>query len=209
MQLQNTKVDETKPDARRKRSGMYKPSAGLKLGATMLLVLAVALGPRRPHVLYLAPACVLALTWVLVRMPVLFALKRILVVEPFIVGVALLALFRPETQPVFFAALIKSNLCVLAMLLLGYTTPFHELLRALRRAHVPGVLVTTLALLDRYLPVLIEESVRMQRARASRTFSRRRNVAWLNMAGVAARLFVRAADRAERIYLAMCARGWK
>jgi cobalt/nickel transport system permease protein len=61
----------------------------------------------------------------------------------------------------------------------------------------------------RYLPVLAEESRRMQRARASRTFSRQRRVAWRSLTTILGRLFVRSADRAERIYLAMCARGWK
>ena len=49
----------------------------------------------------------------------------------------------------------------------------------------------------------------MERARASRTFSGQRRVAWGNIAAVIGQLFIRSADRAERIYLAMCARGWK
>jgi cobalt/nickel transport system permease protein len=189
--------------------GLWRLGAGPKLALTMLFVFVTALGPRRPDAVYLIPTAVLGVFWCLSRMPVLFALKRLVVVEPFIVGVAILALVRPETKPVFYAVLLKSNLCVLAVLMLGYTTPFHELLDVLRRMRVPGPLLTTLALMYRYLPVLAEESVRMQRARASRTFSPRRIVLWRNIAGVAARLFVRAADRAERIYLAMCARGWK
>jgi cobalt/nickel transport system permease protein len=70
-------------------------------------------------------------------------------------------------------------------------------------------MLTTLALMYRYLGVLAEESARMQRARASRTFSRRHPLAWCNLALIAGQLFLRAAGRAERIYLAMCARGWK
>jgi cobalt/nickel transport system permease protein len=64
-------------------------------------------------------------------------------------------------------------------------------------------------LMCRYLPVLAEESRRMQRARASRTFSSKRTLAWQNLTTVIGQLFIRSADRAERIYLAMCARGWK
>jgi len=98
---------------------------------------------------------------------------------------------------------------VLAMLLLTWTTPFQDVLRELRRLRLPTVMLTTLALMYRYLPVLAEESARMQRARASRTFSRRRRLAWQNITTVIGQLFVRSAERAERIYLAMCARGWK
>jgi len=49
----------------------------------------------------------------------------------------------------------------------------------------------------------------MQRARASRTYSNRRRVTWSSLSAVIAQLFIRSVGRAERIYLAMCARGWK
>jgi cobalt/nickel transport system permease protein len=61
----------------------------------------------------------------------------------------------------------------------------------------------------RYLPVITGEAQRMQRARASRTFSQRRFLAWNTLGTVIAQLFVRCITRGERIYLAMCARGWK
>lgn len=188
---------------------MHRVGAGLKLAVALAFVLGVALGPRRPDVWYLAPTAALGALWALSRMPLGHVAKRLLVIEPFILAIALLALFRPESKAIFYAAIIKSNLCVFTMLLLAWTTPFHELLRVLRRLRMPSAMLTTLALMYRYLPVLVEESARMQRARASRTFSRRRRVVWANLAGVAGQLFIRAADRAERIYLAMCARGWK
>jgi energy-coupling factor transporter transmembrane protein EcfT len=49
----------------------------------------------------------------------------------------------------------------------------------------------------------------MQRARASRTFSAQRVTAWRSLTAIIGQLFVRSVGRAERIYLAMCARGWK
>jgi energy-coupling factor transporter transmembrane protein EcfT len=49
----------------------------------------------------------------------------------------------------------------------------------------------------------------MQRARASRTFSRSHRLAWRNLTTIIGQLFIRSAERAERIYLAMCSRGWK
>ncbi len=168
-----------------------------------------ALLPRRPDLVYLGPAAVLCLIWPFSRMPLVHALRRMLVAEFFILGIGVLALLAPASKPIFLSALIKSNLCVFAMLLLTWTTPFHDLLGALRRFRVPGVMITTLALMVRYLPVLADESARMQRARASRTFSHQRRLAWGNLAGIIAQLFIRSTERAERIYLAMCARGWK
>ena len=79
----------------------------------------------------------------------------------------------------------------------------------LQRLWVPWIFVTTLTLMHRYLFVLADEAERMRRARASRTFTRGRRWQWLALASVVGQLFVRASERAERIYNAMCARGWK
>jgi cobalt/nickel transport system permease protein len=188
---------------------LHRAPPGLKLGSALVIVIAIVLMPRRPDVLYLLPAALLLGLWPLARMPLGFAVRRMLVAEFFILGMALLTLLAPEALPVFLAALIKSNLSIFAMLLLIWTTPFQSILQQLRRLGLPAVMVTTLALMYRYLPVLAEESSRMQRARASRTFAPGRRLAWHSLTTIIGQLFVRAADRAERIYLAMCARGWK
>jgi cobalt/nickel transport system permease protein len=184
-------------------------SPRLKLLAALLIVTATVLLPRRPDAAYFIPALLLVVLWLLSRMPLLYALRRWLVVQVFVVGILLLSLLNPATAPIVASAFIKSNLCLFTMLLLTWTTPFHEILQELRRLRLPPVMLTTLALMYRYLPVLSEESRRMQRARASRTYSRGRRLAWANLTSIIGQLFVRTADRAERIYLAMCARGWK
>jgi cobalt/nickel transport system permease protein len=95
------------------------------------------------------------------------------------------------------------------MILLTSVTPFAELLRTLRTLGMPALLITVLALMYRYLFVLVDEAERMQRARRSRTFLVRRAQAWQSLATLAGQLFVRSTERAERIYAAMCARGWR
>lgn len=191
------------------RRGAYAFPARLKLLAAIILVTGTALLPRRPDPLYLIPTVLLAVLWPLCRMPLGYALRRLCVIEFFIAGLAVLSLLTPSARPVILSAILKSNLCVLTMLLLTWTTPFQDILHELRRLRLPSVMLTTLALMYRYLPVLADESRRMQRARASRTFSRRRRLAWQSLSTIAGQLFIRSADRAERIYLAMCARGWK
>jgi cobalt/nickel transport system permease protein len=192
-----------------RRFALDRVSPRLRLLAALTIILFTALLPRRVHPLYFIPAAVLLLLWLFCRMPLGYALRRLLVVEVFILGIALLSLISPSATPIFLSSLIKSNLCVLFMLLLTWTTPFQDLLQELSRLRFPPVLLTTVALMYRYLPVLAEESRRMSRARASRTFLRRRFGAWQNLALIIGQLFIRSAERAERIYLAMCARGWK
>lgn len=193
----------------RGRTWLHRASPRLKLAVALLVIIPTALLPRHPDPLYWIPTGILLLLWPLARMPVRHALRRLCVVELFILGIALLALIHPESAPIFWATLFKSNLCVFAMLLLTWTTPFHDVLQELRSWHFPAVMLTTLALMYRYLPVLTEESRRMARARASRTFHRRRLATWQDLSQVIGQLFIRSAERAQRIYLAMCARGWK
>ncbi len=193
----------------REHSVLDRVSPRSKLVAAVLLITATALMPRNPHWAYLWPAALLLALWRLSRMPVRYAVRRLLIAQLFIFGVALLSLVHPSFAPVFLSTIIKSNLCILTMLLLTWTTPFQKILNELRRLRLPSVMVNTLALMYRYLPVLADETRRMQRARASRTFSRQRRLAWHNVSTIIGQLFIRSTERAERIYLAMCARGWK
>jgi len=126
-----------------------------------------------------------------------------------VLGVAGLMLLQPHGWARCALAMSKANLCLLATLLLSQTTPATEMLRVLQRLRVPWLFITTLTLMHRYLFVLADESERMRRARASRTFTRGRRWQWVALASVVGQLFVRASERAERIYNAMCARGWK
>lgn len=183
--------------------------ARLKLAVAFLIIFSTALLPRRVSPWYLIPLVVVLILWPLCRMPIAYALRRLLMAEFFILGLALLSFLAPSSAPVFLAAIVKSNLCIFTLVLLTWSTPFHEILQVLRELKLPTVMLTTLALMYRYLPVLSEESRRMQRARASRTFRSSRRLAWENLTTILGHLFIRTTERAERIYLAMCSRGWK
>ncbi len=98
---------------------------------------------------------------------------------------------------------------MVTVIILSNTTQFSELLSVLRRFHVPAIFITVLALMYRYLFVLIDETERMHRARLSRTFMKRKTQLWRTLATLVGQLFVRSTERAEKIYAAMTARGWK
>ena len=184
------------------------PAAAKLISALALVLCTVLLPPSRAKWLFLVAAILLAVI-IISRLPKRFLLQRLLFLEPFVLGVAILALFQPGGVPLFFLLVAKTTLCLLTMVLLANTTPFSELLRSLKAAHVPGLLITTLALMYRYLFVLIDESQRMKRARLSRTFTASHSRNWRTAATVVGQLFIRASERAERIYAAMCARGWQ
>lgn len=196
-------------DHSRGDSAIHHLPAAVKLGGALALVLTTVLLPRTQFAPLLAVAAVLVLVIAASRLPWLPILKRMLLLEPLVLGVAVLTLFQPGGGRVFAAVLLKTNLCLLTTVLLSKTTPFTEILRVLKRLHVPWIFVTTLTLMHRYLFVLADETERMRRARACRTFVRTRRFHWHLLASVVGQLFVRASERAERIFDAMCARGWK
>ena len=196
-------------DHSRGDSPVHRLPAGLKFATALTFVLTTILLPKSQPVGLGIVAVVLVLIAIVSRIPPFFLLKRLLLLEPFVLGVAVLALFQPDGLRAFLILLLKTNLCLLTTILLSNTTPFAEMLRVLKRIHVPWLMVSTLTLMHRYLFVLVDESERMRRARASRTFTRGRRFHWHTLATVIGQLFIRATGRAERIYDAMCARGWK
>ena len=123
----------------------------------------------------------------------------------------------PTREGLEFVATItaKSWIAVTAAALLAATTRYLDVVAALRWLRVPSLLVAVMAMMYRYLFLLIEEAQRLITARRARsavidghkaggTVRWRAKVAG-NMAGS---LFVRTFDRSERVHMAMLARGF-
>ena len=188
---------------------IHRLSAGLKLGVALMVIVVTVLAPIRWSGWFIGVAALLILTTLLSRLSLPFLLKRLLVLSPFVLGVVVVNAFQPASRANWLAVAVKSMLCLLTITLVSNTTPFSRILHVLKSMRVPALLITTIALMHRYLFVLVDESERMRRARASRTFARGRRFHWHTLATVVGQLFIRASERAERIYDAMCARGWK
>jgi cobalt/nickel transport system permease protein len=190
-------------------SPIHRLPAAVKLVVAMGFIVTVVLLPRSAWYAYAAAGAALLLIAALSRLSTRQLAMRMLAVEPFAMGVAILSLVQTNGLHIFAAMLVRSTLCLFCLVLLAGTTRFTDILRVLWRIRFPSLLVTTLALMHRYIFLLADEMSRMLRARRSRTFSASRFSAWGSLATVIAHLFVRSLERAERIYAAMCARGWK
>jgi cobalt/nickel transport system permease protein len=191
------------------RSPIHRLPALPKLGLGLVVIVGTVLAPASWSGWFLGVTGLLLLATALSRLSWLFLLKRLLLLSPFVLGVAVVNAFEPAGREGWQLVAMKSGLCLLTVILVSNTTPFNETLRVLQRARVPGLLITTIALMHRYLFVLVDEGERMRRARLSRTFTPGQRFRWHSLATVVSQLFVRASERAERIYDAMCARGWK
>lgn len=150
-----------------------------------------------------------------------FILKKVAIVSPFAIFIGI---FNPvlDTMQVtifpgftlaagwfsFASILIKFILTVSTALLLIATTSFPTVCHALRQIGVPSLFVSQLLFLYRYIFVLAEEVMRVVRARDMRSYGRRGTGVkiFVRIVGV---LFIRTIERAERIYFAMLARGFR
>lgn len=193
----------------RRAGPLQRLPAGPKFAAMLVLVAGTAVVPVTWIWWHTVVAILLVVAIALGRVSVAKLLWRLVGFAPFVAGAAVAAAWHGGAGPGWQAVALRGGLCLSTVIVFGAVTPFAALPGVLQRAGVPTLLVTTLALMHRYLFVLSDEAQRMQRARASRTLVRTRRWAWAMPADVVGRLFVRASERAERIYLAMCARGWR
>jgi cobalt/nickel transport system permease protein len=117
-----------------------------------------------------------------------------------------LTFYREGAALALAAALrVLAEMSWIAALML--TTPFVDLLDALRWFRVPPVVVDTLGAMYRYIAVLFEEYKSMAAAAKSRGGFSSYFSALKTLGQIAAQGFLRALDRAERIDQAMRARG--
>lgn len=109
---------------------------------------------------------------------------------------------------VLAAVAVKATLGTVSAVLLGATTTFPDVLRALEALRVPRVFTLIAAFMYRYLFVIVDEVRRMRAALASRGYRPRHALAAGPLGRVVAALLLRSYARGERVYLAMVARGY-
>lgn len=219
----------------------YRPRASLihRLDARVKFVLAVAfilttaLTPLGAWPVYILLFSIALAVEIVSELGVGYVLKRALVALPFALA-ALPSLFTAG-QPLvvlplgrtltitaegaerFVSIALKSWLSVQMAIMLAASTPFPDLLAAMRAVHMPRLLVAIIGLMWRYLFVLADEALRLMRARDARSGTPPHpagrvggSLAWRARVtgGMAGNLFLRSFDRADRIYAAMAARGY-
>jgi cobalt/nickel transport system permease protein len=153
-------------------------------------------------------------------LPAGYFLKKVLQVSPFAV---LIGIFNPIIDKEiiynigsigisggwisFLSILLRFVLTVSAALILIALTGFNAVCQALSKLGVPRPFVVQLLFFYRYIFVLIDEAERMERARSLRSFNSR-SMRFRTFISIIGHLLLRSLDRAERIYLAMCCRGF-
>jgi cobalt/nickel transport system permease protein len=198
-----------------------------KLITVFLFILAVSLTSQVLWLVFALYFVLVATLIILSRVPVLYILKRSLVIIPFVLLVAVFIPFFKEGEPiasfhiwtwhvsatyyglqVLVTILVKAWLSILSLILLTSTTKITDLLRGMEQLRLPRVMVMIFSFMYRYIFVLVDEVMRMKQARDSRNVggSRLRHIKTVgSMAGT---LFIRSYERGERVYTAMLSRGY-
>jgi len=161
------------------------------------------------------PVVILALA----DLPLEPILRRIAWIMPLVIGIGIFnPVFDHQTVTImgstiskgwltFLSIAIKCVLTVAAGILLIATTGMEKLGAAMRMLRVPKIMVLQLLLTYRYISVLGDELSRMLRAYSLRAPGHRgiERAAWGSFTGS---LLLRSFDRAQRVYSAMCLRGF-
>lgn len=206
-------------DLARKKTFIHRIHPAIKLLTTIVYIIALTSFEKHevsavlPFVFY--PVFIFSFA----EIPVIPVLKRVLLVEPLIIGIGILNPLFDNYSVVlgdiaisrgwltFLSILIKCSLAVTAGILLVATTGMDRLAFALRVLKIPRVFVLQLLLTYRYIWLLIEEALRMIQAYSMRAPGRK-GIRISDLGSFLGQMLLRALDRAQRIYQAMNLRGF-
>jgi cobalt/nickel transport system permease protein len=180
-----------------------------------LSIAAIALGMVIPPAHWPAHGallCVLFASLSLARIPFRYVARRVagflVLAFLFAVGIPLSQGFRGGWE-IMAGIMFRGTESFLAGLWLVNVIPFDQLLATLRRSGVPAILLAILAFMYRFVFVLWDELDTMRTARRARAFDQAGAIfRWRTGASMIGMLLIRALERSERVYGAMCARGW-
>jgi len=217
---------------RPRSSPIHRLDPRVKFVLTLAFILTTALTPVGAWPVYILLFSLALSVEILSELGVGYVLKRALLALPFVLaalpmvvtvkGTPIVAVPIGSWTPTvtlegverFASIAVKSWLSVQMAVVLATSTPFPDLLLAMRAVGIPRLMVAIVGLAWRYLFVMADEALRLTRARASRSgalegrgggrlFWRARVTG-----GMAGNLFLRSFERADRIYAAMLSRGY-
>jgi cobalt/nickel transport system permease protein len=220
---------------RARSSPVHRLDPRVKFVLTIAFIFATALSPMAAWPAYILLFSLILSVEIMSALGIRYVYKRAALAVPFVLA-ALPVIFTTHGKTLFTLSILsgelvgtweglerfvsialKSWLSVQAAIVLAASTPFPELLVAMRAVRIPRLLVALFGLMWRYLFVLADEALRLIRARAARSGQsdvpgarKGGSVAWRARVtgGMAGNLFLRGFERSDRIYMAMISRGY-
>ena len=210
-----------------RNSFIHRLDPRTKLIFTLLFILVLVLTPPNSWPAFAFYLLLIATLILFSKVPILYILKRSLVIMPFVLLITIFIPFFKEGEVagsyniwlwqvsvtynglhVLCNVLIKAWLSILSLILLTSTTKLANLLKGLEQLRMPRIMVMILSFMYRYIFVLVDEVIRMKQARDSRNFGGSRLWQMRTIGNMTGTLFIRSYERGERVYAAMVARGF-
>lgn len=211
-----------------RKSLIHRLDPRVKTTSFFAYVFFVILTPQESSSQFWAYLILMSSVAIMSRIPLSYIFKRSLVIIPFVMLTAIfIPFFKTEESVflynlgsfqlkisydglwIFWNILVKSWLSTLAMILLSSTTKFSDLLKGLQKLHVPKVFLMILTFMYRYIFVLIDEAMQMNRAYEIRAVCKKSLLQIKDQSHIIGLLFIRAFERGERVYISMCSRGFE
>lgn len=135
---------------------------------------------------------------------------RIAAAAVFLLGAANMIFMENRTEAMLLMAGLcgKGVLAVLAVYLLAVTTRMEDICEALRILHFPGLLLTVVLLIYRYISVLLKETKRLTEA-YSVLAPGQKGIRFSHWGAFAGQLLLRSIDRAHGVYDSMNMLGYE
>lgn len=208
-------------------SAVHRLAPRAKLLTLLICIILLVSTPPTASASFLFYAGILLIVALFSRVPLTYLLSRLLLPLPFLVLMAASLPFVAEGNEVFRlpcgrlsmgvtdhglmlfrGVVIKAGLAAFSISLCAATTPFPELLKAAGELRAPRIIIALLSFVYRYVFLFEDSFLRMRRAKAARTIAPGGRAELQALPSMAGSLLVRSFDRAERVYLAMCSRGF-
>lgn len=213
-------------------SPLHRLDARPKLALTLAFIIAITALSHGAWLSYLLILATIMALVALSHVPPLIVVKRSMVVLPFALAAITLVFTVDGTTltglqvaswhvsithqglVAFSSIMVKAWLAVLVATLLTATTTFPGLLDAMKGLRLPRVVLATISFMYRYIFVIADEALRLQRAKEARSANPDDkgggSMVWKAkvLGGMIGSLFLRSYERSERIYAAMLSRGF-
>lgn len=203
------------------RSPIHKLDARLKFVSAFVAIFIMVSEKPGTVLPFAAYGSLLMLLFFMSRLPLLFVLRRLLYLSPFMLmaaafyplshslsGAAQASAPAHQVLPVAISIFLKALFSVSVLVLLISTAKFNTLLEAMRKLRLPRLIGILSALMYRYVFIFWDESLRTNLARNSRTAGKARMNRFRIYTNQLAMIFLRSWHRSRIVYNAMLSRGF-
>ena len=145
------------------------------------------------------------------KIPVLYIIKRALLISPLVLPVILLNTFFKNSGGLEISIIftLRAFLSIITLLLLLSTTKFYSILKTLGKWKFPNILIIILSFMYGYFFLLQDELERMIRSLKLRSCNIKKTLLFRYYTNIIGILFIKSYDRAERVFQAMELRGYE